>query len=91
MTKEKIISENLKKFLLKNGCHEDLNNKLLDEVTNLVEQPYVIKGNFKKDFLDLPSQLLDLTMQYHQKYFTMKLKTDDKHINYFYLFQIIRI
>ena len=81
--RKKIISENLKKFLLKNGCHEDLNNKLLDEVTNLVEQPYVIKGNFKKDFLDLPSQLLDLTMQYHQKYFTMKLKTDDKHINYF--------
>ena len=81
--RKKIISENLKKILIKNHCYDDLNNKLLDEVTNLVEQPHVIKGNFKKDFLNLPPQLLDLTMQHHQKYFPMKLKTDDKHINYF--------
>ena len=78
-----IISENLKKILKKNNCHEELNSKLLDEVVNLVEKPCVLKGNFKQTFLELPPQLLDLTMQQHQKYFPMKLKTDNKHINYF--------
>ena len=78
-----IISENLKKILKKNNCHEELNSKLLDEVVNLVDKPRVLKGNFKQAFLDLPPQLLDLTMQQHQKYFPMKLKTDNKHINYF--------
>ena len=78
-----IISENLRKILKKNNCHEELNSKLLDEVVNLVEKPCVLKGNFKQTFLELPPQLLDLTMQQHQKYFPMKLKTDNKHINYF--------
>ena len=67
-----IISENLKKILKKNNCHEELNSKLLDEVVNLVEKPCVLKGNFKQTFLDLPPQLLDLTMQQHQKYFPKK-------------------
>ena len=78
-----IISKNLRKILKKNNCHEELNSKLLDEVVNLVEKPCVLKGNFKQTFLELPPQLLDLTMQQHQKYFPMKLKTDNKHINYF--------
>ena len=31
------------------------------------------KRQFKQTFLELPPQLLDLTMQQHQKYFPMKL------------------
>ncbi|MBF0289633.1 MAG: glycine--tRNA ligase subunit beta [SAR324 cluster bacterium] len=46
-----------------------LENALLEEVTNLVEWPTVLLGNFEKDFLSLPSEVLVTTMAKHQRYF----------------------
>ncbi|MGA7731733.1 MAG: glycine--tRNA ligase subunit beta [Chloroflexia bacterium] len=43
--------------------------RLLDEVTNLVEAPNVILGNFDPAFLSLPSELLITVMTRHQRYF----------------------
>ena len=45
------------------------NKKLLDEVTDLVEQPNIIVCKFDEKFLDIPKEILIITMQYHQKYF----------------------
>lgn len=42
---------------------------LLDEVTNLVEYPHAIVGNFSKDFLEVPQEVLIISMQVHQRYF----------------------
>ncbi|MEZ4767560.1 MAG: glycine--tRNA ligase subunit beta [Caldilineales bacterium] len=42
---------------------------LLDEVTDLVEQPAAILGRFESRFLDLPADVLTTVMKKHQRYF----------------------
>ena len=45
------------------------NPKLLDEVVDLTDQPNVILCEFDRKFLNIPKEILIITMQYHQKYF----------------------
>ncbi len=42
---------------------------LLDEVTDLVEQPAAILGSFEARYLSLPADVLTKVMQKHQRYF----------------------
>jgi len=42
---------------------------LLAEVTNLVEYPYPIVGSFNSDFLEVPQEVLIISMEVHQRYF----------------------
>ncbi|MCB9176860.1 MAG: glycine--tRNA ligase subunit beta [Caldilineae bacterium] len=42
---------------------------LLDEVTNLVEQPRAILGDFEAAYLELPDPVLITVMKKHQRYF----------------------
>jgi glycyl-tRNA synthetase beta chain len=51
------------------------NKNLLAEVTNLVEFPVVVVGEFDKKFLEVPAEALISAMQGHQKYFPI---TDKK-------------
>lgn len=46
-----------------------IENELLDEVTNLVEYPYPIVGTFNSEFLEVPQDVLIISMQVHQRYF----------------------
>ena len=46
-----------------------LKTKLLDEVTDIVEQPNILICEFDEKFLNIPKEILIITMQYHQKYF----------------------
>jgi glycyl-tRNA synthetase beta chain len=45
---------------------------LLDEVTNLVEWPVAITGEFDPEFLSIPREALISSMQGHQKYFPVQ-------------------
>ena len=47
----------------------DVDEALLDEVTNLVEHPYAIVGTFSEDFLEVPQEVLIISMKVHQRYF----------------------
>ncbi len=42
---------------------------LLEEVTNLVEWPTAVLGQFEPEYLDLPDQVLVTVMKKHQRYF----------------------
>jgi len=42
---------------------------LLEEVTNLVDQPHILLCKFDPKFLDMPREILVITMKNHQKYF----------------------
>ena len=44
---------------------------LLDEVTALVEWPVPVTGNFEKEFLEIPDEVLITTMKDNQKYFPL--------------------
>ena len=61
-----------KKFnnILKNkNINIQYNAKLLNEVVDLTDQPNIILCEFDKKFLNIPKEILIITMQYHQKYF----------------------
>lgn len=45
---------------------------LLTEVAGLVEWPVPLLGEMDPDFLDLPPEVITLTMKTHQKYFAVK-------------------
>lgn len=40
-----------------------INKYLLDEVVNVVEYPYAIKGEFSKDYLQLPEDIITITLK----------------------------
>jgi glycyl-tRNA synthetase beta chain len=46
-----------------------VSEKLLEEVTALVEWPVALLGNFEKEFLQVPAEALISSMAEHQKYF----------------------
>ena len=68
LRKEFIVKE-IEKISSKNNFTIEPNNKLLDEVTDIVEQPNVLVCKFDQKFLNIPKEILIITMQFHQKYF----------------------
>jgi len=49
----------------------NFNEKLIEEVINLVEKPSVILCKFNEIYLKVPQEILIVTMQHHQKYFPL--------------------
>ncbi len=73
-----IIDQNSRKKIIENALHKiskrknlklDINPKLLNEVVDLVEQPNILICKFDQKFLEIPKEILIITMQHHQKYF----------------------
>ena len=60
--------ELLKKSKRKNLTIE-ISDKLLNEVTDLVNKPNILTCKFDDKFLQIPKEILITTMQFHQKYF----------------------
>jgi glycyl-tRNA synthetase len=54
---------------------------LLDEVTDLVEQPTALRGSFAEDYLRLPKEVLITVMKKHQRYFP--ITRDGRMLPYF--------
>ena len=67
--RKKFIEKELLKISKRKNLNIEINNKLLDEVTNLVNKPNILACQFDKKFLKIPKEILIVTMQFHQKYF----------------------
>ena len=63
---------------------KDFNEKLVEEVVNLVEKPNVIICKFDETYLKVPQEILIVTMQHHQKYFPL-FNNNNKITNLFLL------
>ena len=61
---------------------KNFNEKLIEEVVNLVENPNIIVGKFDEIYLKVPQEILIVTMQQHQKYFPL-FDNNDKLTNIF--------
>ncbi len=66
--KEFIIKE-INKATNQKKIHINLNEKLINEIINIVEKPKILVCEFNKKFLEIPQEILIITMQHHQKYF----------------------
>ncbi len=93
-TKGVIINHEKRKDFINSELQKLSNNKnilinisesLLNEITNIVEKPKVLICEFDKKFLNIPKEILIITMQSHQKY----IPTFDKKENLTNLFFVI--
>lgn len=50
----------------------ELDDDLLDEVTNLVEFPTAFAGSFEAKYLEIPDEVLVTSMKEHQRYFDVR-------------------
>ncbi len=62
------------------GGFIEQDDDLLETVSNLVEIPIVLKGDFEEDFLSLPKEVLISVMKNHQKYFPVFSKSDEHEL-----------
>jgi glycyl-tRNA synthetase beta chain len=67
--RKNLIEKKLNVISSKKSIIIENNPKLLDEVVDLTDQPNVILCEFDRKFLNIPKEILIITMQYHQKYF----------------------
>ena len=67
--RKNLIEKKFNEISNKKNIKIENNPKLLDEVVDLTDQPNVIVCEFDRKFLNIPKEILIITMQYHQKYF----------------------
>jgi len=73
-----VVEPGERKGMIEKGIHEAaegvsgkvlVNRELLEEVTYLVEYPVVVLGDFDREFLSLPKEVVIHAMEDHQRYF----------------------
>jgi len=70
--REALIESQAKKVCADAGLELVDDKGLLSEVAGLVEHPIALLGEMDPDFLDLPPEVITLTMKTHQKYFAVR-------------------
>lgn len=80
--RKKTIREQVKKLIVEVGGTDKVEETLLDEVTQLVEAPTALRGNFDQDYLKLPPEVLISVMKKHQRYFPVQ-SPEGKLLPYF--------
>jgi glycyl-tRNA synthetase beta chain len=68
--KQRIIKQTGELARSKSGAVLD-DQGLVEEVANLVEYPVALLGNFDKDYLRVPKEVLITAMREHQRYFSV--------------------
>ena len=67
--RKEFITKEINKVTNQKKIHINVNEKLIDEIINIVEKPKILVCEFNKKFLEIPQEILIITMQHHQKYF----------------------
>ncbi|MEY8445129.1 glycine--tRNA ligase subunit beta [Enterococcus ratti] len=70
--RKEMIRQQAIELATKNHWHLDLDEDLLEEVTNLVEYPTVFSGDFDEKYLSVPEEVLVTSMKEHQRYFEVR-------------------
>ena len=75
--RKQLIVKQINKVCRTRKLKSELNEKLLNEVVDLVEKPNILVGKFDKSFLNIPKEILITSMQQHQKYFPLFNQEDN--------------
>ncbi|EOS7801675.1 glycine--tRNA ligase subunit beta [Enterococcus hirae] len=70
--RKEMIVQQATELAEKNHWTIDLDEKLLEEVNNLVEYPTVFAGDFEEKYLSVPEEVLVTSMKEHQRYFEVR-------------------
>ena len=69
--RKKYIENKLNQISKSKNLKIHLKDKLLEEVTNIVENPNIILCSFNKQFLDIPQEIVTITIENYQKFFPL--------------------
>ena len=67
--RKQFIEKRLQKSAKRKNLFLQIDSKLLDVVSNLVEKPNILVCKFDSKFLNIPKEILIITMKHHQRYF----------------------
>ncbi|WP_050898906.1 glycine--tRNA ligase subunit beta [Allomesorhizobium alhagi] len=70
--RKEIILSDARNLAFANGLELVEDEGLLEEVAGLVEWPVVLMGEFEADFLDIPAEVIRLTIRANQKCFAVR-------------------
>lgn len=70
--RKQIILADAKNIALAQGLELIEDEALLEEVAGLVEWPVVLMGEFEKEFLDIPAEVIRATIRINQKCFVLR-------------------
>ncbi len=79
--KNKIIKK-FKYICSTKNFKEIFNNQLIEEVSNIVENPNILLIEFNKKYLEIPNEIIISTLESHQRYFPL-FDSRDKLTNNF--------
>jgi len=82
--RKEIIIKKMENICKAKNFKNKFDQRLIEDVVNLVEKPNVIIGKFDEAYLKIPQEILIITMQQHQKYFPL-FDFNDKLTNVFLL------
>ncbi len=89
-TRKNTIATEAKNLAFASGLELVEDEKLLEEVSGLIEWPTVLMGGFEEEFLDIPAEVIQLTIRENQKCFvTRKSGTDELTNNFLLVSNII--
>lgn len=78
----KIILDGIRKIEREKNIRVDIHKGLLQEVAGLVEYPVVYAGRIPDEFMDIPAEILEVSMRVNQRYFCAQ-NLDGKFSEYF--------
>ena len=70
--RKEIIASDARNLAFASGLELVEDEGLLDEVSGLVEWPVVLMGEFEEDFLEIPDDIIRLTIKTNQKCFVLR-------------------
>ena len=88
--RRELILEQISKIEKKFDISVIKDEKLLEEVSGLVEWPLALCAEFDEKFLNLPDEVLQTSMRSHQKYFSVAEKKTKNLTNKFILISNIQ-
>ena len=88
--RRELILEQISKIEKKYDISVIKDEKLLEEVSGLVEWPIALCAEFDEKFLNLPDEVLQTSMRSHQKYFSVTEKKTKNLTNKFILISNIQ-
>lgn len=77
------IAEQIEVLAKEKGGRIVKNDSLLDLVNNIVEWPVSSIGEFEKEYLSIPKEVITTVMSSHQKYFPVFKSDENELLNYF--------
>lgn len=80
--REALIESEIKKLALEVNAKALINPRVFSEVVQLTEHPCAVIGEFSREFLSLPGEVIVTVMESHQRYFPLET-LDGKLINKF--------